>query len=830
MAPSPENAHDLLIRDQERLRALARALLRDPQAADDVVQDAWLVVAAKPRRPDKPQAWLRTVTRNLALRRIRSTGRRRNQEQRAARRDRLPSTVERVEAIELRRRLLDAVESLDEPYRSTIVWRYLDGLPPSAIARKHNMPVKTVKTRLARGLKQLRERLDRTHGDRRAWAMPLAAIVWPNKAVATASTMNLLAIGGVVMAAKTLVAAGVLIVIALGVWAVVDRQQDVPERTPSSETPSGAREAAGATLQGRDGAGVAQADGAAPGEQAPAKAKGVAGTSLVSGVVLLADGSRKPVAGLELRLRRRDKHPIEPHWTLMTTGADGSFRTPSPVAVGHVHLVAMCTGIASYQRPLVLADLELGQDMSEGLELLLPWSARATVVVLDMNQAPIVGAKVGLFHANAWHQHGAKGGTMTDDKGAVVVEHLPPDQSLVAVASMPGYGPVRSKAFVAGTLAQDTRIVLHATPGARVRGRVERADGSRAADVQVGVSYSTPGGSVSPVPPAPVRTDANGLFEMSDVAAGSYQFRADLGGTTAATEGLTRVAAGDTIDVHLRPAAEMSISGVVVDEAGKAWTADRRADTAVDSRGPVFVTVGALQHRSGMAYPDRVPLDDQGRFKVNVPTGSAYRLDAGAPRRVFATSETVEAEPGASHVRLVWRQPHTRLVLQVLDARTRAPLKGAEVVLSRSRGQQTMTTRRHCGADGELHGPWVGAGTYQVFVFAAGHCYDQAAIEIAPKEKGDHRHVLRLGHSRSVRGHVKDRLGKPLAGRRIGILLPGAPGWFEDSLVVTDEHGAFTVEGLRPRGGRIAVYNEIGDTRWQADASGDDVVIVVRSP
>ena len=72
--------------------------------------------------------------------------------------------------LELSRRVLECVERLREPYRSTLYLRYYRGLAPERIAAESGTPVKTVKTRLARGLEELRGELDRLHGgDRQAW-------------------------------------------------------------------------------------------------------------------------------------------------------------------------------------------------------------------------------------------------------------------------------------------------------------------------------------------------------------------------------------------------------------------------------------------------------------------------------------------------------------------------------------------------------------------------------------------------------------------------------------------------------------------------------------
>jgi protocatechuate 3,4-dioxygenase beta subunit len=69
------------------------------------------------------------------------------------------------------------VLALDEAKRKVLFLRYHEGLEPAAIAARLGLPVKTVKTRLARGLAELRERLERRYGgDRRALGLVLTAL------------------------------------------------------------------------------------------------------------------------------------------------------------------------------------------------------------------------------------------------------------------------------------------------------------------------------------------------------------------------------------------------------------------------------------------------------------------------------------------------------------------------------------------------------------------------------------------------------------------------------------------------------------------------------
>src|SRR6185436_7107507 len=69
----------------------------------------------------------------------------------------------------------ELVAELDEPFRSTILLCYGEGLEPSEVARRLGVPAGTVRWRLKRALDLLRERLDARHdGDRRRWVLLLA--------------------------------------------------------------------------------------------------------------------------------------------------------------------------------------------------------------------------------------------------------------------------------------------------------------------------------------------------------------------------------------------------------------------------------------------------------------------------------------------------------------------------------------------------------------------------------------------------------------------------------------------------------------------------------
>jgi len=160
--------------------ALAHSLIRDPELAEDAAQDAWVATLEHRAAPGlPPKAWFRTLVRNFASKRADSErSRRRRERRRDDGREPLPGPDELLERTERQRLVVDAVTRLDEPYRSTVILRYVDGLDAAEIARRQEIPAATVRSRLKRGLEKLRADLDeRFGGERETWAVALAALV-----------------------------------------------------------------------------------------------------------------------------------------------------------------------------------------------------------------------------------------------------------------------------------------------------------------------------------------------------------------------------------------------------------------------------------------------------------------------------------------------------------------------------------------------------------------------------------------------------------------------------------------------------------------------------
>ncbi|MCP5022936.1 MAG: sigma-70 family RNA polymerase sigma factor, partial [bacterium] len=142
------------------------------------------------------RGWLGQVMRNLARQDARSESRRQHREQVVAGRQVAPSTSELAEKAAMQRELVGDVLALEEPLRGIVLLRFFEDLRPKEIAQRLGIPVKTVHSRLARAMEQLRLRLDARYGDRSNWGallLPLMprgfeGLATPGKTFAAAST------------------------------------------------------------------------------------------------------------------------------------------------------------------------------------------------------------------------------------------------------------------------------------------------------------------------------------------------------------------------------------------------------------------------------------------------------------------------------------------------------------------------------------------------------------------------------------------------------------------------------------------------------------------
>lgn len=210
-----------LLKHMGFVRTLAHALVSDPEVAEDVAQEAMLAAIAKPPvLQHSGRSWFRGVVSKLVKFHYRSQVRRSQREDLVARDRAYSERTEnpRIEDVlfkaEQKKLVVQAVMDLREPYRTAVLLRYMEELPPRRIAELQGISVHTVQTHLQRGLAQLRERMDRdAGGDRRVWMSALGAAFLqptapPPLSLAGLSAVKVACSLGVLLAGSWLVARG----------------------------------------------------------------------------------------------------------------------------------------------------------------------------------------------------------------------------------------------------------------------------------------------------------------------------------------------------------------------------------------------------------------------------------------------------------------------------------------------------------------------------------------------------------------------------------------------------------------------------------------------
>ena len=145
----PSALEELMDRDMGFACGLAGSVLRGrPRDAEEVVSDAFLALweHAGQVEPGKLRPWLGRVVRNKALKRLRALG------------GELPpaEAVEQAERAELIRALLNGLPPQD---RAIFLRHYYYGQTAADIGAALAMPPSTVKVRLHRGRRKLKELL-----------------------------------------------------------------------------------------------------------------------------------------------------------------------------------------------------------------------------------------------------------------------------------------------------------------------------------------------------------------------------------------------------------------------------------------------------------------------------------------------------------------------------------------------------------------------------------------------------------------------------------------------------------------------------------------------
>lgn len=149
-------------------------MLRDRAEAEEVLQEAFFQAwrQAGSYRPERASArgWLLMLARSRAVDRIRSSKARSRREEEVGAGDYhragvAPEAQRRLEEREQSRQVHDALAGLPEEQRTCIELAFFGGLSHTQIAERVGRPLGTVKSRIALGMRKLRETLGPARGE-----------------------------------------------------------------------------------------------------------------------------------------------------------------------------------------------------------------------------------------------------------------------------------------------------------------------------------------------------------------------------------------------------------------------------------------------------------------------------------------------------------------------------------------------------------------------------------------------------------------------------------------------------------------------------------------
>ena len=834
--PAATGASEALLVHGRFLRELSRALVPDAERAEDLVQDTWVAALEHPpRHGGAPRAWLAQILRRLAIKKGRRESERGAREEafaRAAAREAAAPDALAAE-LEFAQRLLRSVERLRDPYRNTLYLRFYRDLSPQAIATAEGVPVKTVKTRLARGLELLREDLDRHHAGRReAWVallLPLARNAQPVPWVEPAPQSFATALGPALTA-------GAWVLAAVAVGGTLYFLREAGTRPSAAPAPSPVIASVPETLVSAE---------SPPGRSAvePVGVKEARAETRVhlKGRVLDWDG--EPVSSVEIHAVVHEGVPRSPFSGRGPGGAE-PVRDERPIAEarvesngqgefelelarpGPVRLTMERDGLAPIgKRLLVFA----GQDLDLG-EITLEPGVFLAGVVLDEHGSPIAGAEL-------YQERQDEGLTFGPSTTLDLVAHSD-ERGRFALARQ-SVGPWRLQARsgsrvpagAAGTTARSGERVeeleLALAAGAAIRGRIVGLD---AASASKAIVLARPVGGEGDVSLEPrqrsARPDERGAFELDGLApADALELVAVLvdGTDRQGRSAPQRARAGDD-------GVELFVEAGAAPAPGAAH--ERRNDFAGFEEGPCAIEVlvrhpdgspaaGALvarrsedgANRRRSAIDDIRAADREGRLRWSdlLATTHAFRVVSGtfglfgSRQRQDEGWQTITLEVGVDRRLELASAPASALT--GLARVSGQPLASARILLKPTPegtgGFEGPALSARSDAGGRFRFDDLAPGDYRLELFHPARPLPEArTLVLAP---GSSDLVFDLAEA-SLSGVVRDRTGRALGGAEVRVLpedpaqervAPEPPGPATRG-VVCDPAGRFAIPGLEP--------------------------------
>jgi len=775
--PADRVSLDALLAHRDWVRALARRLVLDENDADDVVQETWRMAIEKPpRHAESLRGWLATVVRNAARMSGRSETRRAQHEAATPERAPTPSPEDLVAAAEMQTRLARAVLELDEPYRSTVLYRFNEGLETSEIAARLGVPVETVRTRLKRAIEKLRERMDVDLGDDRdAWCL-LVFGVRANDVAHLAPTAGATAggvaagiAGGLAMAATTKVLVAAVLVAGAAWWAWP--KDEAPARVVETATaPAVATETSKPAPTRRE---PRTKPAAADATTSPAAAKSPEipiGPDVVDGRVI-DDATDAPVAKVTVSLAfeysRRPGKELS-----AATGADGEFRIPDVKTQAFNTLVLSADGYAECAVGLPWRDQAAKLKENDAGDVRIYRGKRVAGRVLAADgRTPVAGAQVrfttsGGSSSMMWINDSLERATTGAD-GAFAIERIAPSHSFpytVFAVAPGGVGWAKLPGDAGRADATGVDVVLRPNGAATVTVRDENGAPKVGAQIVASPRFE-------PLGPRPEWDVAHEAYVGKDGPVASlFSAKTDA-------HGVARFAALPTVEDRPR-------YDFIVRESVKAWKSvavPAGADVSVEivvpaakKRSIVGIVhaldgspvAGAKVHVGSARGETSTGVDGRFRFDDIDPSAEQDWIEAKADGYArVERSIKHDAAKDVVELEIVLKRP-APVEGRVVDQDGK-PVAGAMVTLPRNEASINGTSVS-TGADGRFAFPDATAGAWSLNLNPPPPADEWAEPAVAVPVHGDDRDVVVVLHrvppgKARIVAAVVDESGAPLA-------------------------------------------------------------------
>ena len=457
--PIPTVSVEQLLTHRDWVRRVARSLVRDENAADDLEQDAWVEALESPPTTRRSiGGWFKTALRHNLIDRLRAEASRRRRELGRAPSDVVVSTAHLVARADAHKRVVVAVMELPEPYRSTVLHRFFGDMRPSVVAAHMAVPTETVRTRTRRALAMLRSRLEADSGEgREALVLGLAPLFdFPGlvpsggaTAAGASSVPATTALGGLLMTKKM----GMAVVALLLVLAVTAHLRPLPGGDRDRD--HGATRSTSVLSRGADGS----AEGAPGGAPMLVGRGSEPGPSILTRwlQVKVLDEAGEAVPDITVRCILGTH--TDPFGKEATGDGMGSVTIEVP-AEAPCLLVAKAEGFEDTE-----SSVGPGRD---SMLIVMRGKRYVAGAVFDKETGePVSGARVRVVAGADWSPAGKFWDTATSRDGSFRREGLPPGKFVVGVGLKAGSGDWDYDEVRVGPIPADTkdlRVELVAGP------------------------------------------------------------------------------------------------------------------------------------------------------------------------------------------------------------------------------------------------------------------------------------------------------------------------------------------------------------------------------